>query len=85
MWKDLVHRRKWCGTAADYFNDTNVEVTFFAPTNAAWAKRLPSLTRPYNLTVPDLFTTGREPIMDSIMKYHMMQSAYAVGRQRSLP
>lgn len=56
----------------EYLNRTDLSITFFAPTNAAWEKRLPSITRDLGLDVKGLFSEGKSQILNEILKYHML-------------
>lgn len=56
----------------EYLNRTDLAITFFAPTNAAWEKRLPSITRDLGLDVKGLFSEGKSQILNEILKYHML-------------
>jgi len=56
----------------EYLNRTDISITLFAPTNAAWEKRLPSITRDLGLDVKGLFSEGKSQILNEILKYHML-------------
>jgi hypothetical protein len=58
---------------AEYLNDPNLAVTFFAPTNAAWEKRISTLTKQNDISVYDLFSEGRSPALAELLKYHILQ------------
>ena len=56
----------------EYLNRTDLSITFFAPTNAAWEKRLPSITRDLGLDVKGLLSEGKSQVLNEILKYHML-------------
>lgn len=56
----------------EYLNRTDISITFFAPTNSAWERRLPSITRELGLDTKGLFSEGKSQILNEIMKYHML-------------
>jgi Fasciclin domain len=64
---------------AEYLNDPNLAITFFAPTNAAWEKRISTLTKMNDISVYDLFSEGRSPALAELLKYHILQGNKAVS------
>ncbi len=56
----------------EYLNRTDLAITFFAPTNAAWERRLPSITRDLGLDVKGLLSEGKSQVLNEILKYHML-------------
>jgi uncharacterized surface protein with fasciclin (FAS1) repeats len=67
----------------EWLNRTDTGLTVFAPTNAAWEKRLPSLTRELGLDVKTLFSEGKSQVLNEIIKYHMLSSRFDADKLAS--
>ncbi|KAK9790550.1 hypothetical protein WJX73_001347 [Symbiochloris irregularis] len=59
---------------AQSINNPDLAVTIFAPTNAAWLKRLPSITQPNGIQPSDLFTVGKSDALRGIVQYHILST-----------
>lgn len=66
-----------CG--ADYLADNTLTLTIFAPTNDAWVKRLPTLTRANGITVADLFSESKSAALQNMLQYHILNKAQGVS------
>lgn len=63
---------------ADSLNNNDLAITIFAPTNEAWAKRLPTLTQANKIEAHDLFSIGKADALRGIMQYHMTATVIKV-------
>ena len=63
---------------AESFNNDDLAITMFVPTNAAWEKRLPTLTRPNDISAHDLFSVGKSDALRGIMEYHILSNVIKV-------
>lgn len=57
-----------------YLNDTTLAITIFAPTNDAWLKRLPTLTRANGITVQELFSESKSAALQNMLQYHILNT-----------
>ena len=74
----------------ELFDDPAAQLTILAPTNAAWAARLPSLTTGVNLTLPQLLSDGRARVLEQVVNYHALpgrpvETLNALGLRGRLP
>ena len=63
---------------AGYLNDTSLAITVFAPTNEAWLKRLPTLTRANGITVQELFSESKSAALQNMLQYHILNTVQKV-------
>ena len=63
---------------AGYLNDTTLAITVFAPTNDAFVKRLPTLTRANGITVQELFSESKSAALQNMLQYHILNTVQKV-------
>lgn len=64
---------------AESINNPDLAVTIFAPTNDAFLKRLPSITKPNGIQPSDLFTVGKSDALRGIVQYHILSTVIEVS------
>ena len=67
---------------ADYLKDSSLTLTVFAPTNDAWVKRLPTLTRANGITVSDLFSESKSAALQNMLQYHILNQPRTVSKRK---
>ena len=63
---------------AGYLNDSSLALTVFAPTNAAWLLRLPTLTTANEITVEQLFSQSKSAAVQNMLQYHILNTPQKV-------